>query len=379
MANMSNSTGAVNATSNDVTDDDIIELPIVVSYLILLFRILSTLFVTVVGIAVSVVVIREKDQLKGRHVLLIVNLMVSGIMSALNATIQSSIMIISYIAGKDDPIRCDVLFATLSTFHINAFAFLALAVDKYVAIVFPLRYITIITDRVAYMMIFASWAISAITSVIRLFIGETYKKSSQYGVCVPTQESFVSLMVNFIAPVSLSLLGALIVDIYTSVVACKLNYRLHRHDIEGLQDTSVSQRNITSKLGRLKQNLDRITGNNIKPIVAVLIALASNSLLGFLCPLLFITVQTLETSESYEFYIEHIVIPNAAYIFLITYSLIFSLYFKNIRTPLWSMMKSLVKIICPSCVRRCCHLKSVRISRVVPVSGIRATQWTTSL
>ena len=375
MADVNNSTGAANTTSNDASDD-IIELPIAVSYLILLFRILSTVFVIVIGIAVSVVVIRDKNLFNGRHVLLIVNLMVSGIVSAVNATIQSSIMIISYIAGMDDPIRCDVLFATLSTFQVNALAFLTLAIDKFVAIAFPLRYISIITDRLVYMMIFASWGISAITSVTRFFTSETFKKSSQYGVCVPTEESFASLMANFIAPLFLSILGAFIIDIYSSVLSCKVNKRLRQHDVEGLQDTSAPQHNSRSRIGIL----NKITGNNIRPIVAVLIALASNGLLGFLCPFLFVTVQTLKTGETYQFYVEHIVIPNAAYIFLITYSLIFSLYFKNIRVPLWGMMKPLFKMICPSCIRRCCHLKSVRRRNCVgPVSGIHTEQWTTRL
>ena len=375
MADVNNSTGAVNTSSNDASDD-IIELPIAVSYLILLFRILSTVFVIVIGIAVSVVVIRDKNLFNGRHVLLIVNLMVSGIVSAVNATIQSSIMIISYIAGMDDPIRCDVLFATLSTFQVNALAFLTLAIDKFVAIAFPLRYISIITDRLVYMMIFASWGISAITSVTRFFTSETFKKSSQYGVCVPTEESFASLMANFIAPLFLSILGAFIIDIYSSVLSCKVNKRLRQHDVEGLQDTSAPQHNSRSRIGIL----NKITGNNIRPIVAVLIALASNGLLGFLCPFLFVTVQTLKTGETYQFYVEHIVIPNAAYIFLITYSLIFSLYFKNIRVPLWGMMKPLFKMICPSCIRRCCHLKSVRRRNCVgPVSGIHTEQWTTRL
>ena len=373
MDDVSNSTGAMNTTSNDVNNDDIIELPIVFSYLILLFRIFSTVFVTLIGIAVSVVVIREKNQFKGRHVLLTVNLMMSGIVSAVNATIQSSIMIISYIAGMDDPIRCDVLFATLSTFQVNALAFLTLAIDKFVAIAFPLRYISIISDRLVYIMIFSSWGIPVITSVVRFFTSESFKKSSRYGVCVPTEESFVSLMANFIAPLFLSVLGAFIVDIYSSVLACKLNKRLRQHDVEGLQDTSPPQR---SRLGML----NKITGNNARPIVAVLIALASNGLLGFLCPLLFITVQTSEASEAYKFYVEHIVIPNAAYIFLISYSLIFSLYFKNIRTPLWSVVKLLINMMCPLCVRRCCELKSVRRrNRVAPVSGIHTAEWTTQL
>ena len=382
MDDVSNSTGAMNTTSNDVNNDDIIELPIVFSYLILLFRIFSTVFVTVIDIAVSVVVVKEKDQFKGRHVLLIVNLMVSGIVSAVNATIQSSIMIISYIAGMDDPIRCDVLFATLSTFHVNGFAFLMLGIDKFIALVFPLRYNSIVTNGIVYIMIFVSWGISVITSVVRFFVNKKYKKSSRYGVCVPTQESFASLMINFIMPIFFSLLLAFIIDIYSSVLACKRNYQRRQHDVERVRDNSLPQCSSTNRLARLKENLDRITGNNVKAIVAVLIALASNGLLGFLSPLLFVSAQSLETGqgETYKFYVEHIFIPNIAYIFLITYSLIFSLYFKIIRTPLWKLMKRLCKKICPSCVRRCCQSNSVgQRSQVIPVSGIHTAQWTTEL
>lgn len=384
MADMNCSTEAVSTSIND-SGDETIELPIVVSYLILLFRIISTVYVTVIGIAVSIVVIKEKNKFKGRSVLLIVNLMVSGILSAVNATLQSSIMIISYIAGMDDPIRCDILFVTLSTFHINAFAFFMLAIDKFVAIAFPLRYISIVTDRVVRIMIFASWAISCITSTARMFIGETYTKSSQYGVCVPTQESFLSLMINFIAPIVFSFTGALIIDIYSSILACKLNYRFRRNDLEGVQDTSSPECASTSRLGRLKQRLDRMTGYNTRPILAVLIAVASNGLLGFLCPVLFVTVNAPEANATYKFYIEHIIIPNAAYCFLIVYSLIFSLYFKNIRVPLCKMMKPLIRLVCPLCAKCKCNVELIRQRiqlarriRVAPVSDVPA-QLTTCL
>ena len=365
MDDLSNSTGAMNTTSNDVNDDDIIELPIVFSYLILLFRIFSMVFVTVINVAVSVVVIKKKDQFKGHHVLLIVNLMVSGIVSAVNATVQSSIMIISYIAGMDDPIRCDVLFATLSTFHVNALAFLMLGIDKFIAIAFPLRYISIIY---VYIMISASWGIPVITSIIRFFTSESFKKSSRYGVCVPTEESFASLMANFIAPLFLSILGAF------TVLACKLNKSLRQHDVEGLQDTSPPQHNSGSRL------LNEITENNVKPRVAVLIALTSSFFLGFVFPLLYDIVQAVETNATFKFFVEHFVIPNAAYIFLITYSLIFTLYSKIIRVPLWGMIKPLLKMICPSCVRRCCHLKSAtQRNQISAVLGIHTAEWTTSL
>ena len=113
---------------------------------------------------------------------------------------------------------------TLSTFHINAFAFLMLGIDKFIAIAFPLRYVSIVTDQLAYIMIFVSWGISVITSVIKFFIDEKYKKSSRYGECVPTQEFFAILMINFIMPIFVSLLLAFIIDIYSSVLGCKQNY-----------------------------------------------------------------------------------------------------------------------------------------------------------
>lgn len=357
-----------NMTSNDGNDEMMIELPIVVSYLILLFRIISTLYITVIGIAVIIVVIKNKKDFQGRHVSLIVNLMVSGMLSALNATVQSSIMIISYIAGVNDPIRCDILFATLSSFHISAFALLMLSVDKFIAIVKPLQYISLVTNRVAYSMIFLSWIVSIIIGIARIFTGERYRNSSQYGVCIPEQESFVTVMITFITPIFVSLLAAVIIDIYSSISVCKVNKQFHQH-CEGLQVTTPPYG--TSDKGILAKLRQRINRYNIKPIVAVLIGLVSNGLLGLVCPILFITAQTLEISVSYRFVVENIIIPNAAYGFLIAYSIIYSMYYTSIRRPLYVMMKQLVRAVCPMCVRwrRWLRRKLGRRNQIVPAQG----------
>ena len=372
MANLSCcSDGATNNTTT-TSDDAIPELPIIVSYIILLFRIISTLYVTIIGIAVIVTVIKERNSFKGRQISLIVNLMVSGIVSAINATVQSSIMIISYIAGVDDPIRCDILFVTLSTFHVNAFAFLILSLDKFISIRFPLKYSSIVTDQIASVMIFLSWAVSIVICTIRYLIGETYRKSSQYGVCNPNHDSFISLLINFIAPLVAAFVPIVIVDVYSSVVAYKLQRQFHqRQQRRGHHESGLPQSTSLNSLARLGQMLDRLTAGynaNYKPVMGVLIGLASNCLLGLICPILFVTVQALNTSVTYKFYVENIVIPNAAYCFLIVYTMIYSLYFRNIRKPMCLMLKKLIRMTCSSCAR-CCHLKSVtQRSRVQPVS-----------
>ena len=149
MANVGCSFVTINCnstTNSSDTNDEAMELPIFVSYLILIFRFISTVYVTAISLAVIFIVIKKKDTIIGCKISLIVNLMVSGILTAVNATVQSSIMIISFIAGVDDPIRCDILFVTLSTFHVNAFAFVMVYIDKFISIRNPLRHSSLVTN-----------------------------------------------------------------------------------------------------------------------------------------------------------------------------------------------------------------------------------------
>lgn len=342
------------------TSDETVNLPIFVSYLILIFRIVSTVYVTAVGIAVILTVARNNSNVKGPQVLFIINLMLSGTVSAANATLQSSVMIISYIIGKEDYVRCDLLFITLSTFHVNAFAFFLLAIDKVIAVMFPYKYKSKLANKLAFVIIFISWALSFFISIVRLHMHETYTKSSQYGVCIPHHDSFVSLLVNFVAPIFLSFVFALSIDIYISVLAYKMKKRI-QHGANRSHNTEYQV--------KLRQRLRMIAASSISPIVAVLIGIVSHSLLGFLCPLLFITTQTVDTNKTYKFLVEYIVIPNAAYCFLVSYSIVYNVYFRNIRELTYMVVKLMAIIVC-SCVMRCvrCRCIKKRNIQIFPMS-----------
>jgi len=349
-------------TFND-TSNGTIDLPIFVSYLILIFRIFSTVYVTVIGIAVIRIVTKKNGDVTGPQVLFIVNLMVSGIVSAVNATLQSSIMIVSYIAGVKDPMRCDILFITLSTFHVNAFAFFLLAIDKVIAVMIPNRYGLGFSKQFAGMVIFASWVLSFFISIVRLHKRETYTKSSQYGVCIPHHDSFVSLLVNFVAPIFLSFVFALGIDIYMCISVYKMKKKLQ---YEENQSRNTENHHA---LNKLRQKLSRIAASSISPLVAVLVSLVSHSLLGVLSPILFITTQVVDTNVTYKFLAEHIVIPNAAYCFLVSYSIVYNVYFRKIRQPTFIVIKSMA-IMMYSCVIRCvwCRCIEKRSVQIAPMS-----------
>ena len=68
-------------------------------------------------------------------------------------------MTVSYIIGKNDPFRCDVLHLLLFPVYISLYTFVMLSVEKFIAIKFALRYKTLVTHCRVYQVIAAGWII----------------------------------------------------------------------------------------------------------------------------------------------------------------------------------------------------------------------------
>ena len=222
-------------------------------------------------------------------------------------------------------------------------------------------------------MIFLSWTVPIFIGIIRFIINETYRKSSQYGVCIPNQESFISLTMNFIAPLIATFLAILIIEVYSSVTAYKRSCQRLRE--QGPRGNTLSQNTDINSIARMRQALHRITRHCTKPIKGVLVGLGSYCLMGVICPILFVTTQILNTTETYRFYVDSIIIPNTAYCFLILYSTTYSLYFDSIRNPMCLMMKSLIRMICPRCCLSKLTMQRSQRSRVAPLSRHTIQSW----
>ena len=92
----------------DTPTTDSLPISAYITYVILVYRFSSTVFV--IGMASLVIsTILKTRTLHNVHIILIVNLMVSDIVGVVIYTLQTTGMMFSHIIGIQDPFRCDVL------------------------------------------------------------------------------------------------------------------------------------------------------------------------------------------------------------------------------------------------------------------------------
>ena len=118
-----------NRTTNGTTK--VFDLPIYCSYLILIFRVLATLFIVIINVLAikAIIKIRSQPMINDSKPYTI-NLLVSGILTALSYATEAGGMIVSCIVDVEDPFRCDILTLTIFTLEVTALGYLLLSFDK---------------------------------------------------------------------------------------------------------------------------------------------------------------------------------------------------------------------------------------------------------
>ena len=133
---------------NSTNGTTVLDLPIYYSYAVLVFRVVATLFITVTNsLAIGAVAKIRTRPLVNDHKIFTINLLASGILTALLYTAQNGGMIISYTAGVEDSFRCDVPMFTTSTLEVTAFNYLLISLDKAVTVIYGARYFTAISNK----------------------------------------------------------------------------------------------------------------------------------------------------------------------------------------------------------------------------------------
>ena len=94
--------------STDTLSTDSLDIPGYLTYVVLLYRLASTVFMIGMGSLIISMIVKTRV-LHNVHNILIVNLIVADMVGMAATTFQTTGTIFAYITGVLDPFRCDML------------------------------------------------------------------------------------------------------------------------------------------------------------------------------------------------------------------------------------------------------------------------------
>ena len=226
--------------STDTFKDDGVVIPEYVDYVILLYRLASTVFVVGMGSLIISTILQYRS-LHNVHNILIINLMVTDIINIVLYAFHNIGMTVSYIIGAQDPFRCEVFQFFLFPVVVVMYTFVMLSVEKFIAIKYALRHRTIATHRRVYRVIAIGWITAVLFKFIKLIyeliVGVEYDKLSRVGLCLQMRFSIIDLLFGITIPVFLAFFITIPIDVYLSIKAYQV-YKSIQKEKRGRQ-TSI--------------------------------------------------------------------------------------------------------------------------------------------
>ena len=310
--------------STDILSADSPDIPGYLTYVVLVYRLASAVFVIGMGSLIISTIVKIRS-LHKVHNILIVNLIVSDIVLVIAYTFQTTGMMFSYLIDIQDPFRCDVLYFFQFPVIIMVYTFVVLSLDKFIAIKFALRYNTIVTHRRGYLAITAGWIIALVFRTTRLVYeltaGIEYDKSSQLGSCLITKQPILVALFTMIIPIFISCFITVMLDIYLSIKA----YQVYK---------KIQQENGEAKVNKTLQQF--------KPVITLLVTVLGSMAILVIVSIIHITATLMVEDKSYQLFVKHMSIINLGYLTVIVHPLVYGLYFSEIRRPLCRRLKRMV-------------------------------------
>lgn len=213
---MSNSTNSSNGTATEQSDEllfaDLI-LPLVVwTGMGIGEVILATL------VLVAIIINKNLHRIQ---FFLIANLMICDLVSSVTVNFMvTGITISSLIDSNSQGANCrlvDVLYFPFTTSFIMV---TVLIFDRFITVVYPFRYRSIITDKVAVALVVASWLIGFLLCSFALFSPDHQGQYTRNGLC--RSSTLLSRILGLVFPNVVATFLAVIQIIYLSIKAHKL-------------------------------------------------------------------------------------------------------------------------------------------------------------
>ena len=327
-------------------DDHSVHLPAYLSYLSLGFKVISTVIIILMAGWV-IITIRTTRSLHKTHNIYVAYLMAIDVMFALTSTLLSGAMMIGYFTGTGDFIGCNVFMFMLYPIGIIYLTFLAMSLDKVIAITFPFKHHEFMKPRVVCGILVAKHLLVVMIYARNLFASSSFTKVAQFGTCTLHGFAFFENLITITIPVFSSCLITVSLDVCLTIKA----YQIHKKIQEESKLSGGNSRN-NDQLKALKKKEANIK-KNLKPMVTLLIVVMGNSFFGLLFPILYIPAVLLDSPTVYESVVRYVIIPNIGYVTFLIHPFAYALYFKQVREP---MMRLLKRITCP------CKCKSAAVA-----------------
>ena len=347
MLNQESGDGSGSNQGTATVDDHDIYLPGYLAYFSLAFKIIST----VIGVPMAVwviITIKTTRSLHKTHNIYVAYLMAMDVMYAIPITLLSGAMTIGYFTGLGDFIGCNVFMFMIYPGGIVYLTFLAMSLDKAIAITFPFKHHEVMKPRVVCGILVAKFLLVFMVHSRYLIDASGFTKVAQFGTCIYAHDiGFLEFMITLAIPVFLTSFITVSLDVFLTIKAYQI-----RKKIQEESKLSGGHSRDNDKLRALKKKEANIK-KNLKPMVTLLVVVMGNAIFGLLLPILLIPVALLNSPKVYESVLSHLIFPNVAYATFLIHPFAYALYFKQIREP---MMRLLKGITCP------CKCKSAAVA-----------------
>ena len=183
-----------------ITVDHSVHLPAYISYLSLGFKILSTMIVVFMATWV-IITIKTTRSLHKTHNIYVAYLMAIDVMVSFTNMLLSGAMTIGYYTGVGDIFGCNVFIFMLYPTVLIFLTFLAMSVDKAIAITFPFKHRELMKPRVVRGILVAKYLSVVMIYARNLFASSSFTKVAQFGTCIIRDPAVLEAFITVTIPV----------------------------------------------------------------------------------------------------------------------------------------------------------------------------------
>ena len=318
---------ATNQSFNGTTDVINFDVPLLATTLSLCIQLVAV--PTIIIPAVLVIrIILTTERLHTVYYLFVISLLATDILSTLKMGFEIILMCLYLFDINADSTISFVFFITLAIPRIAArLSFINLAIDRAVAIALPYRHKSIMTYRRAYVMIMLTWVISSIMC-LAIYLNTSFAFARPFGTYTPIHGNAAPGTLYVILLV-LSVIVIVCINVYLYVQINKSKQKLEEnmrtHGTDGSNENKQLKRRHHKLQKQVKTTLSLLILGGVDGIINVITVMT-------VLVIIYIIIKV--SAESMSLYALQFVMYPFFYIQLMSHSLLYGVYMKDIRRRL---------------------------------------------